>query len=148
MVCGSAVFIDRSPVVGGHQRQHLVVPEAPLLAPAAGSDPLWTQQQAGGLSSGIPVCPLPQAIFDFLQGSRGLRSEKWIAIDQLGRELGLTVQQEHLAWLRCLAGRQGQQGRIELAKLLQVGLGLPVGLNALDRIHQGGDIRDHGEGHH
>ena len=62
--------------------------------------------------------------------------------------MGLTIQQQYLAGLGCLAGRQGQQGRIELAKLLQVGLGLPVGLNALDRIHQGGDIRDDGEGHH
>ena len=148
MVSGASVFVDRSPVVGGHQGQDLVVPEAPLAVPIPGLDPVRAEQQAGGLAGGIPISSLAQAIFDLLEGASGSRSLERIAVDHLGGELNLAVQQRHLGGLGPLAGGQGQQGRIQAPELLDVGLGFAVGFDALDRIDQGRHVRDQREGHH
>ena len=150
MVGGPAVFIDRAPVVGGHQGKHLGLPETALLRPAVAGQPVGAQQHRGGLRGGIAVGAAPQAGLDLLEGAGGAGGLEGVGIDHLHRGLQLAGQQGAL--FRAQAGRRRRagdrtEGLIQLRELPQVGAGLAVGLDALDRIHPGGDVGQHGEGH-
>ena len=144
VVDGAAVFIDGAPIAGGHQRQHLLAPETPLLPPTVAAQPAVAEQAIGGGLGGLQAGPLPQAVFDRLQGAAVAGGGEGVFVDHRHRQLHLAAAQRGAAG----GGLTRQQGGIEPLEGRQVLLGFAVGLDALHRVVEGGDVRQQRQRHH
>ena len=74
--------------------------------------------------------------------------ERMTLEELVGWHAFMTLQQEHQGRGEGHPGRLEQQGGIQLVKGPAVGLRLAMGLDALDRIHPGGDVGDGVQGQH